>query len=59
MLIHIDNVRYCPKSDGWELYVPNVGSKNDAIIQFRSKRNEVPETGDEVVDNFLVKAKRD
>ena len=59
MLIHKDNVSWDTYWHVWALYLPDIGSKNEATIYFSSKENEIPETGDQVVNNVLVKAKRD
>ena len=55
MLIHGENIRYDARNDSWEYHISNIGFNNEAYIPFRSKQNDVPRTGDMVVNNWLVK----
>ena len=55
MLIHEENIFYNDRTECWEYYIPNVGFDNDAWITFHVPYNQIPRTGDRIINNRLVK----
>lgn len=55
MIIHKDNLVYDATQDIWRYWIPDIGSKNEAWIEFSAPNDVVPKTGDMIIDNRWVK----